>query len=55
MTINILANNPNKFHYKSINKQFILYTKKKIKKIFLKILFIIQQLTMFQLVIIMIY
>ena len=32
LKFNILANNPNKFHYKSINKQFILYTKKDIFK-----------------------
>ena len=32
LKFNILANNHNKFHYKSINKQFILYTKKDIFK-----------------------
>lgn len=32
LKFNILANNPNKYHYKTINKQFILYTKKNIFK-----------------------
>ena len=32
LKFNILANNPNKYHYKSVSKQFILYTKKDIFK-----------------------
>jgi len=32
LKFNILANNPNKYHYKTVNKQFILYTKKNIFK-----------------------
>ena len=51
LKLNILANNPNKYHYKSVNKQFILYT----KKIFLKMHFIIQPLIIYQLVITIIY
>jgi hypothetical protein len=32
LKLNILANNPNKYHYKSIHKQFLLYSKKNIFK-----------------------
>ena len=30
LKLNILANNPNKFHYKTIHKKFILYTNKQV-------------------------
>ena len=32
LKLNILANNPNKYHYKTVHKKFLLYSKKNIFK-----------------------